>query len=120
MCVEFLLKQAGFDNVLTRTFSSDAVEATFSQIRLKGGSNDATDARAAEYGLQQILRCGVLIASASANTAGRINHVRHNQFGIRRSTIIEHNEDVLLPDYLNSKIYGLYRNEDSENNLYSV
>ena len=60
------------------------------------------------------------VASASVNTAGRINHVRHNQFGIRRSTIIEHNEDVLLPDYLNSKIYGFYRNEDSENNLYSV
>ena len=86
------------------------MEATFSHIRLKRGTNDATDARAAEYGLRKILRCGVLKASASNNTAGPINHVTHNQFGIRRSTIIgghnEHNEDLLLPDDLNCKIYG--------------
>ena len=37
------LTQGGFYYVLTRSFSSDAVEATFSHICLKGDSNDTTD-----------------------------------------------------------------------------
>lgn len=49
--------------VLTRSFSSDAVQAMFSHVRLRGGSNDATDARAADYALRQILRCGIIKAS---------------------------------------------------------
>ena len=41
--VQLLLTQGGFYYVLTRSFSSDAVEATFSHICLKGDSNDTTD-----------------------------------------------------------------------------
>ena len=55
MYIQFLLSQAGCYYVLTRSFSSDAVEATFSQVRLRGGFNDATDSRAEEYAMRQIL-----------------------------------------------------------------
>jgi hypothetical protein len=69
LCVKFLLQQSGFYYVLTRSFSSDAVEGMFSHVRLRGGSNDAIDARTAEYALRQILRCGIVKASKSSNTA---------------------------------------------------
>jgi hypothetical protein len=47
----------------------------FSHVRLRGGSNDATDARTAEYSLRQILRCGIVKASKSSNTATNIDYV---------------------------------------------
>jgi hypothetical protein len=37
MYIRFLLQESGFYYVLTRSFSSDAVEATFSHVRLRGG-----------------------------------------------------------------------------------
>jgi hypothetical protein len=75
LCIEFLLQQSGFYYVLTRSFSSDAVEGMFSHVRLKAGSNDATDARTAEYALRQILRCGIVKSSKSSNTAENVNYV---------------------------------------------
>ena len=70
LCVQFILQQVGFYYVLTRLLiSSDAVEGTFSHVILKGGSNDATDTRAAEYALWQILGCGIVKSSKLANTA---------------------------------------------------
>jgi hypothetical protein len=36
LCIEFLLQQSGFYYILTRSFSSDAVEGMFSHVRLKG------------------------------------------------------------------------------------
>ena len=44
-CIQYLLRDVHFYFVLTRAFSSDAIESTFSQIRMRGGSQDATDAR---------------------------------------------------------------------------
>jgi hypothetical protein len=75
LCVKFLLQQSGFYYILTRSFSSDAVEGMFSHVRLRGGSNDATDARTAEYALRQILRSGIVKASKSSNTATNIDYV---------------------------------------------
>jgi hypothetical protein len=75
LCIEFLLQQSGFYYVLTRSFSSDAVEGMFSHVRLKGGANDAIDARTAKYALRQILRCGILKSSESSNTAENVNYV---------------------------------------------
>jgi hypothetical protein len=74
-CIRFLLQESGFYYVLTRSFSSDAVEATFSHVRLRGGSNDAMDARTAEYAMRQILRCGIVKASKFSNTTENINLV---------------------------------------------
>jgi hypothetical protein len=54
LCIKYLLTQAGFYYTLTRSFSSDAVEATFSHVRLRGRPNNMTDARTAEYALRQI------------------------------------------------------------------
>jgi hypothetical protein len=73
MCIRFLLQESGFYYVLTRSFSSDAVEATFSHVRLRGSSNNATDARTAEYAMRQILRCGIVKASKFSNTTENIN-----------------------------------------------
>jgi hypothetical protein len=75
MYIRFLLQESGFYYVLTRSFSSDAVEATFSHVRLRGSSNNATDARTAEYAMRQILRCGCGIVKASKFSTENINSV---------------------------------------------
>jgi hypothetical protein len=75
MCIRFLLQESGFYYVLTRSFSSDAVEATFSHVKLRGVCNDAMDARTAEYAMRQILRCGIVKASKFSNTTENINFV---------------------------------------------
>ena len=121
MCIKFLLKDAGFYYVLPRCFSSDAVEATFSHIRLKGGSNDTTDARTAEYGLRQILRSGILKSSTSANTARTISNISRNQLSrVRPQNIDEDFEEILLPATLRTKIHNLKKNEIPEPNLFSA
>lgn len=66
LCIKYLLQQVGFYYVLTCTFTSDYVKATFCHIRIKGGSNDTTDAKTAEYAMKQILRCGIIKTSISA------------------------------------------------------
>jgi hypothetical protein len=66
-CIQFLLQDLGFYYILTRTFSSDAIESMFSDVRLKGGSQDATDAEAAENAIKRILQCGLIKTSLSAN-----------------------------------------------------
>jgi hypothetical protein len=52
---------------LTRSFSSDAVEALFSNIRLRGGSNDLTDCRAAEHAVRLILKNGLMKSVNTSN-----------------------------------------------------
>jgi hypothetical protein len=65
-CVMYLLS-SGFLFVLTRTFSSDPIEATFSTFRSMGGSDDAMDARAVHYAMKNVLTSGLITASNSAN-----------------------------------------------------
>jgi hypothetical protein len=80
MCIKVLLNEAGFYYVLPRSFSSDPIEGMFSHIRLKGGSQDQTDARAADYAIRQILRCGIVKAYSSANTAQNIHFISQDSF----------------------------------------
>jgi hypothetical protein len=47
-----------------------------SHARLRGESNDATDTRGVEYALLQILRCGIIKSSKSANIAGNVDCIR--------------------------------------------
>jgi hypothetical protein len=67
MCIHYLISELNFFYVLTRNFSSDAVESIFSNVRLRGGSNDLTDSKAAEYALRQILRSGLIKSVKSTN-----------------------------------------------------
>ncbi|KAJ3660023.1 hypothetical protein Zmor_011679 [Zophobas morio] len=118
MCIKFLLSQAGFYYVLTRAFSSDAVEATFSHVRLRGGSNDATDGRAAEYAMRQILRCGIVKTSKSSNTASTVNYVSHafvQNLNSRTDT-----EDLILPMELKIKIFNLCKDIVPRADIYSA
>jgi hypothetical protein len=66
-CIQLLLQDLGFYYILTRTFSSDAIESMFSDVRLKCGSQDGTDAEAAENAIKRILQCGLIKTSQSAN-----------------------------------------------------
>ena len=66
-CVKYLLQKRNFYYELTRSFSSDPIEAMFTNIRLRGGPQDATDARAVEYALKRILQSGLVTPSKSAN-----------------------------------------------------
>jgi hypothetical protein len=65
-CINYLLHN-GFYYVLTRRFSPDPIESLFSSIRLGGGSNDMTDARAAEYAIKKMLQTGIIIDSDYGN-----------------------------------------------------
>jgi hypothetical protein len=65
-CINYLLHN-GFYYVLTRRFSPDPIESLYSSIRLGGGSNDMTDARAAEYAIKKMLQTGIIIASDYGN-----------------------------------------------------
>jgi hypothetical protein len=67
MCIHYLISELNFFYVLTRNFSSDAVESIFSNVRLRGGSNDLTDSKAAEYVLRPILRSGLIKSVKSTN-----------------------------------------------------
>jgi hypothetical protein len=67
MCFNYLISEFFF-NVLTRNFSSDALESIFSNVRLRGGSNDLTDSKAAEYSLRQILTSRLMKSVKSSNT----------------------------------------------------
>jgi hypothetical protein len=122
LCVKFLLQQSGFYYVLTRSFSSDAVEGMFSHVRLRGGSNDATDARTAEYALRQILRCGIVKASKSSNTATNIDYVSS-------ATITKQNfnppsdlvgPDIVLPFNVLEKIRNLSNIFIPDNTIYTA
>jgi hypothetical protein len=124
LCIKFLLQEAGFYYVLTRSFSSDAIEAMFSHVRLRGGSNDATDARGAEYALRQILRCGIIKSSKSANIAGNVDCVSSAELprqDLRHTMETETALDLILPIEVKIKIQNLRRNNITPvNNIYSA
>jgi hypothetical protein len=74
-CIKYLLEETGFFYVLTKTFSSDAVESMFSNIRLGGGSQDVTDARAAHFAIKRIIQSGLVTTSESANVYTDCSHI---------------------------------------------
>jgi hypothetical protein len=80
-----------------RSFSSDAVEATFSHVRLKGVSNDMTDSRTAEYAWRQILRCGIVKASKSSNIAQNTDYTSVNTIVPSCSKTNVNRGDLILP-----------------------
>ena len=124
LCIKFLLTQAGFYYVLTRSFSSDAIEATFSHIRLRGGSQDQTDARAAEYALRQILRCGIVKVSASSNPAEKSGYVSRSTISTLEKRNEENSdeidEEILLPIIIRDEIYHLSEYFIPANNIMSA
>lgn len=123
LCVNFLLSQVGFYYVVTRSFSSDAVEAMFSHVRLKGGSNDATDARAADYALRQILRCGIVKASHSSNTAENVNYISPaNILNLQenRESFTKHTEQLIFPIEVRRNIHNLKKCIIPDNNIFSA
>ncbi|KAK8771593.1 hypothetical protein V5799_025161 [Amblyomma americanum] len=66
LCIKYLL-ESGFFYVLTRNLSSDPVEVLFSALRQMAGCNDCLDARAVTFGLEKLLRTGILCASQASN-----------------------------------------------------
>lgn len=113
-CVKYLLNEQHFYYVLTRTFSSDAVESMFSNVRMQGGSHDATDAKTAHYAIQQILKSGIIRTASSANVPA--NDVSSTA-GINRKTtvyIAEEHLEIDIPDSVKQRIEDL---RDITNNV---
>ena len=125
--------------MLTRSFSSDATEGMFSHARLKGGSNDATNERSAEYALRQILRCGIIKASSSANTVTNTDSISRAQMTLTHTehyiiSEVDHGVDVTmraatqltpltpenLPLDLNDKLENLSASAEPSENIYSA
>jgi hypothetical protein len=122
MCIKFLLNEAGFYYVLPRSFSSDPIEGMFSHIRLKGGSQDQTDARAADYAIRQILRCGIVKASSSANTAQNINFISQAKIPSKTygECVTTNIEELILPIDVRTSIQSLSQNITPANNIFSA
>jgi hypothetical protein len=114
-CIKYLLEESGFYFVLTRSFSSDAIESMFSSVRLQGGSQDATDARAAHYAIKRIIQSGLITSSPSANILADCSTVART--GALRCDTNSLNIDVNLPDYIMEEILEIQNIENCK--LYS-
>jgi hypothetical protein len=95
-----------------------------SHARLRGGSNDATDTRGVEYALLQILRCGIIKSSKSANIAGNVDCIRsaepHTQDHRHTVETEATLEDLILPIEVKIKIQNLGRNNITPANTWYI
>ncbi|KAJ3659383.1 hypothetical protein Zmor_011073 [Zophobas morio] len=75
LCIKYLISELNFFYVLTRVFSSDAIESLFANVRLRSGSNDVTDCKAAGHALRQILKSGIIKNVNSSNIASDCSYI---------------------------------------------
>ncbi|XP_042147329.1 uncharacterized protein LOC121836484 [Ixodes scapularis] len=68
-CVQHLPTKEEFGFVLTRKFSSDAIESLFGSLRRSQGCNDQLSVRAAISGIEKILKTGLITASQQSNVS---------------------------------------------------
>jgi hypothetical protein len=104
------LTETNFYFVLTRAFNSDAIESMFSNIRMRGGSHDATDANAAHYAIQNILKSGIIKSAPSANVSVDITSISTVIIPPTPTmTVVIPEEDLQfdLPDSINDSIAEL-------------
>ncbi|CAN7946296.1 unnamed protein product, partial [Ixodes pacificus] len=66
-CVRYLLTAKQFKYVLTRKLSSEPIESMFGFLRRSAGCNDALDVKSALYGLEKMLKTGIIAASRESN-----------------------------------------------------
>lgn len=119
--VKYLLQEVGFYYVLTRAFSSDAVEATFAHVRLLAGSNDATDARAAEYGMRHIIQCGLFKVSKSANIIDNMSSISTISLSVHQKSLEQNRKRKPLPQVILNKIQYLRTHTEAPgNDIFSV
>lgn len=65
-CIKYLL-ESGFHFVLTRNFTSDAIELFFSSLRQNSGGNDMLDSRSIIFSMNYILKTGILSTPSTGN-----------------------------------------------------
>lgn len=68
-CVRHLLQSEQFGFVLTRKFSSDAIESLFRTLRRSQGCNDQMNVRSTVHALERILKTGIITASKHSNVS---------------------------------------------------
>jgi hypothetical protein len=74
LCIKYLIGDLDFFYVFQRGFSSDPLESLFANVRLRGGCNDLTDCRTAEYALRQILRSGLIKTINNSNAMNGVEY----------------------------------------------
>lgn len=67
-CIKYLL-ESGLHFVLTRNFTSDAIELFFSSLRQNSGANDMLDSRSAIFSMNYILKTGILSTPSTGNAS---------------------------------------------------
>lgn len=65
-CLKYLL-ESGFYLVLTRNFTSDAIELLFSSLRQHSGANNMLDSRSVIFSMNYILKTGILSMPSTGN-----------------------------------------------------
>jgi hypothetical protein len=106
--VKYLINDLNFFYVLTRSFSSDAVAALLSNIRLRGGSNDLTDCRAAEHAVRLILKNGLMKSVNTSNLKSGLEYTSKAKLIEIQNLTAQPNEIiVVLPDNVIEKLEKL-------------
>ncbi|KAM7281110.1 uncharacterized protein ISCGN_006467 [Ixodes scapularis] len=82
-CVQHLLTKEEFGFVLTRKFSSDAIESLFGSLRRSQGCNDRLSVRAAFSGIEKILKTGLITASQQSNVSHAASTSSELTVGVR-------------------------------------
>ncbi|XP_064480056.1 uncharacterized protein LOC135393663 [Ornithodoros turicata] len=72
-CVRHLLQEEKFGFVLTRKFSSDAVESLFGALRRSQGCNDQMNVKSTLHALERILKTGIVSASQHSNVSHTVS-----------------------------------------------
>ena len=117
MCIRYLIEDLKFYYVLTRSFSSDAVETLFSNIRHRGGSNDLIYCRAADHAIKQILKSGLINSVNSGNAMANVEYTSQTTFeSFENSGGQDDKINVVISDELFEKLQTLSTFEDGLGN----
>jgi hypothetical protein len=98
LCIKYLIGDLDFFYVLTRSFSSDPVKSLFANVRLRGGCNDLTDCRTAEYALRQILRSGLIKTINNSNAMNGVEYTSNVKLDVNSDYNDSHEIAIILND----------------------
>lgn len=90
-------------------------------MRMHGGSHDATDAKTAHYGKQQILRSGIIKSANAANVSVRDMAFISN-ISIAKLTLVteKENQGIEISDAVKEAIENLRRSVETSNTGFGI
>jgi predicted MarR family transcription regulator len=85
------------------------VESLFANVRLRGGCNDLTDCRTAEYALRQILRSGLIKTINNSNAMNGVEYTSNVKLDVNSDYNDSHEIAIILNDEIAEDLENLTR-----------